>query len=893
MARRLDRLPAGAREVALAVAILGPGAAPRHVAALAGRSADSAAAAADALRTAALLAPGTTLEFAHPILAAAVAAGLGPGQTALLHRRAWRLLHVDGADPERQALQLLQAEPEADPTAVAILRAAAQAANARGAPESATAYLRRALAEPPDAGTRPDVLLECGLALAAHRHSDAPALLREAIELTPDPAARVEAGLRAARALALAALYAELVELCRMTLADTRGARPETVARVEAELVGLGMTRAETRAESRVLIERARRDPPPVDLWRVNAGGLDTFENRSARETLALLHSADVASERDSIVATVVLGLMLVWNDDLEAALAHTDALLEACRPLGWASAVANCQWVRAMAALRAGRVAEAADDARQAHEFKLRVSPPHSRAWAVTPLVEALIECDELDEADAVLAGLDVDALEPGLLVRPTLFEARSRLRLAQQRPREALADARAAGADWVELECESAGVALWRIRAVEALLALGERAEARALAAEQLERAERHGAATSLAAALRAVARAAPTAEAIAALERAARSSPGRPQATTRFGRATAPWRRPGPPRTHPRARGSRRRAASARPRRGGARAAARGAPSRRPGRRRAAGRARAGGTARRRRTAAPCRAHRPWRAHARRAPRRDAGRRGPDEPPDRAGAVRHPAHGRDPPHAHVREARRHVSRRARRGPLARTCRRFKSCWHVAARRRARGTLTRMGRGVATQPAVIAGALLLLMGASLALRVGTLDTGYWIDEGIAVGIASHDLADIPRVLSQDGNPPLYYLLLHGWMQVFGTTEAATRALSLVFALLAVPASFWAGAALFDRRAGALAAAGAAGSPFLTYYAQETRMYSLVVLLSILASASFVLAFVRGDRRQLPLLGLWLVLLLYTHTWGLFLTAAMAVRVADAVAAR
>ena len=55
---------------------------------------------------------------------------------------------------------------------------------------------------------------------------------------------------------------------------------------------------------------------------------------------------------------------------------------------------------------------------------------------------------------------------------------------------------------------------------------------------------------------------------------------------------------------------------------------------------------------------------------------------------------------------------------------------------------------------------------------------------------------------------------------------------------------------------ALFDRRAGALAAAGAAGAPFLTYYAQETRMYSLVVLLSILASASFALAFVRGERR-------------------------------------
>ena len=177
-----------------------------------------------------------------------------------------------------------------------------------------------------------------------------------------------------------------------------------------------------------------------------------------------------------------------------------------------------------------------------------------------------------------------------------------------------------------------------------------------------------------------------------------------------------------------------------------------------------------------------------------------------------------------------------------------------------------------------------LIGAALALLMGASLALRMGALHGGYWIDEGISVGIASHPLSDIPRVLSQDGNPPLYYLLLHGWMALFGESEAATRALSLVFALLAIPASFWAGSRVFDRRAGALAAAGAAGSPFLTYYAQETRMYSLVVLLSVLASASFVLAFVRGERKHVVWLGVWLALLLYTHTWGLFLAASMGV---------
>src|SRR4051812_42033259 len=171
----------------------------------------------------------------------------------------------------------------------------------------------------------------------------------------------------------------------------------------------------------------------------------------------------------------------------------------------------------------------------------------------------------------------------------------------------------------------------------------------------------------------------------------------------------------------------------------------------------------------------------------------------------------------------------------------------------------------------------------LALLMGASLLLRVWRLDIGYWIDEGISVGIASHGAAQIPGVLGQDGSPPLYYLLLHEWMQLVGSGEAATRSLSLLFALAAVPVAWWAGSAVFDRRAGLYAAAGAAGCPFLTYYAQETRMYSLVVVLSLLASAAFVLAFVRGRRNQLIPLGVYVVLLLYTHNWGLFLAAGMA----------
>ena len=188
-------------------------------------------------------------------------------------------------------------------------------------------------------------------------------------------------------------------------------------------------------------------------------------------------------------------------------------------------------------------------------------------------------------------------------------------------------------------------------------------------------------------------------------------------------------------------------------------------------------------------------------------------------------------------------------------------------------------------MRRAMAHAPRLaIACALAAAMAASLLLRTGLMDAGYWIDEAISVGIASHDLGDIPRVLRQDGSPPLYYLLLHGWMQVAGPGEAATRLLSLVFAVVAVPVAWWAGRAVFDARAGALAAAGAAGCPFLTYYGQETRMYSLVVVLSLLAAACFALAFVRGRRRFLWPLGATLVLLLYTHTWAPFLACGMGV---------
>src|SRR6478735_5463751 len=120
----------------------------------------------------------------------------------------------------------------------------------------------------------------------------------------------------------------------------------------------------------------------------------------------------------------------------------------------------------------------------------------------------------------------------------------------------------------------------------------------------------------------------------------------------------------------------------------------------------------------------------------------------------------------------------------------------------------------------------ALLAGVTLVaLIALSAYVRTRAIGGSFWMDEGLSVGISSHAFADIPGVLRQDGSPPLYYMLLHVWMDVFGESEAAIRAFSACCATLAIPVAWWAARALFGARAGWMAAILAATNPFLTQY--------------------------------------------------------------------
>src|SRR5919204_689905 len=134
---RLARLPAPARALARAVAVLGDDSELRLAAALADVDPAAAEGAADALAAAGILDAGARLGFVHPLVRNAVHADLPPRERSTAHGRAAGLLAARGAQPERVALHLLATAPAGDQDAVRTLAAAGHRALERAAPEAA------------------------------------------------------------------------------------------------------------------------------------------------------------------------------------------------------------------------------------------------------------------------------------------------------------------------------------------------------------------------------------------------------------------------------------------------------------------------------------------------------------------------------------------------------------------------------------------------------------------------------------------------------------------------------------------------------------------------------------------------------------------------------------
>jgi DNA-binding CsgD family transcriptional regulator len=519
---RLARLPEPVVRLARAAAVLGGGVPLRPAAALAEVDPDGAAEAVDALVAAGVLRRALPhellqpLEFAHPLVRAAVYAGLGTAGRSRLHARAARLLDIEAGSPERVAAQLLRCPPAGDPWAYERLVAAARLASARGAADAATLYLQRALDEPPPPRSRPGALLD--LAAAEFRNSEpdvAIAHVREAMAGALDSDQRFRATMLLAGLLGQTGRVADAVDLLEEhveALAD----RSDLRSAAEAALVNVTRIDPATRPRAARVIERLRR--------RVDAGeeqdravlGTISAEMGMAAEPAGPM--ADLA-ERALEGFDLTIGSAAGWSgynavrslvvaERYDTALRFLERALAVARQRGAVLDVGAALTFRAELHLQKGDITAAEVDARSLAEIAAVCGWPMGQGFAVSWLGEVLIERGELDEAEEVLPRGPAGTV-PSHYPMIWALLARGKLRLAQGRFEEAADEFRESSRRTLGIGHRTPAITPWRSLLAEALVALGGRDEARRLVAEELELARRIGAVRPVGVALRAMAR------------------------------------------------------------------------------------------------------------------------------------------------------------------------------------------------------------------------------------------------------------------------------------------------------------------------------------------------------------------------------------------------
>ncbi len=176
----------------------------------------------------------------------------------------------------------------------------------------------------------------------------------------------------------------------------------------------------------------------------------------------------------------------------------------------------------------------------------------------------------------------------------------------------------------------------------------------------------------------------------------------------------------------------------------------------------------------------------------------------------------------------------------------------------------------------------------LLLILLIGLFLRIYHLGhESIWVDEAYSIRCAGLCLPELfEEIAGKDKHPPLYYVILHTWVGLFGDSEFSARLPSAIFGFLCLLMMYKVGSLMFDREVGLLSCMVLALSLFHVRYSQEARMYSLMALLFLVSIYYFIRLLEEGSIVSLLGYILSTSLLMHTHYYGLFMVAAQNVYV-------
>lgn len=158
----------------------------------------------------------------------------------------------------------------------------------------------------------------------------------------------------------------------------------------------------------------------------------------------------------------------------------------------------------------------------------------------------------------------------------------------------------------------------------------------------------------------------------------------------------------------------------------------------------------------------------------------------------------------------------------------------------------------------------------VLVILGLALRLINIIKSEGLWNDEYVSWLIASTPFKEgfWHEVLKQC-HMPLYYLYLKPFA---GCSDLILRLTSVFPSILAIPVMYLVGKE-FSKKMGYLCAGITAILPFLVYYAQEVRFYSILFLFSVL-SLLFAIKLAKGKNAWLGYI-ISVILILFTHVLG------------------
>jgi DNA-binding NarL/FixJ family response regulator len=382
-----------------------------------------------------------------------------------------------------------------------------------GAPGAAAVLLGRALSEPPPDAARVAVLREAAGAETSAGHETACVQLEEAMRLCGDPRERAEIALEVAEAHAALFRWVDAVDVIERALAELGQLDEELTARLEGELVVCGLHDARRASRVAPVLERLSSrsvSESAVEAVAVAQGMAMLLAGRPADEAAGPLEQA--LSRAPARAGNWDTRAALLWSlvtaerfGSVEMAL---EPMVAEVQRSGSARGLVAVYSTLGLLKLRLGALPEADAAARVALRVLQEGDFAPGLAFGATVLADVALEAGELDEAQALIALLPQEGWPAG--VGTVLIPAaRGRLRLAQAKPAEALADFQTCAAMFSRevwgAEMRDVGYLHARAGAAQALLRLGDAEAARQLAQAELAQARVFGAPRALGVALR----------------------------------------------------------------------------------------------------------------------------------------------------------------------------------------------------------------------------------------------------------------------------------------------------------------------------------------------------------------------------------------------------